>query len=74
MVADVLWPVPCLCHFALTPTTDRAEHKEDEWSQQRSRMDEDMLNFVVLLSKMKGDVAGQLREIQAAVTLKSRDD
>lgn len=51
-----------------------AEHKEDEWNQQRSRMDEDMLNFVVLLSKMKGDVSGQLREIQAAVTLKIRDD
>lgn len=33
-----------------------------------------MLNFVVLLSKMKGDVTGQLREIQAAVALKSRDD
>ncbi|KIS71818.1 uncharacterized protein UMAG_10958 [Mycosarcoma maydis] len=58
----------------LTSLQLTAEHKEDEWNQQRSRMDEDMLNFVVLLSKMKGDVTGQLREIQAAVALKSRDD
>lgn len=58
----------------LTSLQLSAEHKEEEWSRQRSRMDEDMLSFVVLLSKMKGDVTGQLREIQAAVALKSRDD
>ncbi|GAK62422.1 uncharacterized protein PAN0_001c0622 [Moesziomyces antarcticus] len=58
----------------LTSLQLSAEHKEEEWSLQRSRMDEDMLSFVVLLSKMKGDVTGQLREIQAAVALKSRDD
>ncbi|PWZ02775.1 hypothetical protein BCV70DRAFT_197034 [Testicularia cyperi] len=58
----------------LTSLQLTAEHKEDEWEQQRSRMDDDMLNFVVLLSKMKGDVSSQLREIQAAVSLKIRDD
>ncbi|EPQ32435.1 uncharacterized protein PFL1_00631 [Pseudozyma flocculosa PF-1] len=52
----------------------KADQLEEEVERKRSRMDDEMLTFVVLLSKMKGDVANQLREVQAQVTLKSRDD
>ncbi|KAN0066029.1 kinetochore-associated Ndc80 complex subunit ndc80 [Thecaphora frezii] len=52
----------------------KADQLEEEVERKRSKMDDEMLTFVVLLSKMKGDVASQLREVQAQVTLKSRDD